>query len=28
MKQTGLSEIQRTPYGGPTESGILTGIKS
>ena len=28
MKQTGLSEIQRTPYRGPTESGILTGIKS
>jgi len=28
MKQAGLSEIQRTSYRGPTESGILTGIKS
>jgi len=28
MKQAGLSEIQRTSYQGPTESGILTGIKA
>ena len=27
MKQAGLSDIQRSPYCGPTESGILTGKK-
>jgi len=26
MKQAGLSDIQRKPYCGPTESGILSGI--
>ena len=28
MKQAGLSDIQRTPYCGPTESGILSGKKT
>ena len=28
MKQAGLSDIQRTPYRGPTESGILSGKKA
>ena len=28
MKQAGLGDIQRTPYRGPTESGILSGRKS
>lgn len=27
MKQAGLSDIQRSPYRGPTESGILSGKK-
>jgi cyclopropane fatty-acyl-phospholipid synthase-like methyltransferase len=27
MKQAGLSDIQRSPYCGPTESGVLTGKK-
>ena len=27
MKQAGLRDIQRTPYRGPTESGILSGNK-
>jgi len=27
MKKAGLSNIQRSLYCGPTESGILTGIK-
>lgn len=28
MKQAGLSDIQRTPYCGPTESGVLSGKKT
>jgi predicted O-methyltransferase YrrM len=28
MKQVGLSDIRRTPYRGPTESGILSAKKS
>jgi len=28
MKQAGLSDIRRTPYRGPTESGILSAKKS
>jgi hypothetical protein len=28
MKQAGLSDIQRAPYCGPTESGILSGKKT
>jgi hypothetical protein len=27
MKEAGIHEIVREPYTGPTQSGILTGIK-